>query len=214
MTEADNSIQEILTVSGILSYAYLIAPGYKNKDGKLSFKTSVILEKTSPDVQKIKDATRRIATAAWDVDAISTLTKLAAQDKLALHEGDLQDEEPYKGKLFISCNSKKQVPVMATLGSPPANVKLEPGHAFFPYSGCKAAVIFALYAQSPKRKPVDWGPRINCQLMGVQFLAHGQAFGGTGGRVATVSEFGINPLDADAAIPMTQADVGAAGGLF
>lgn len=214
MTEDTNSIQEILTVTGILSYCYVAQPGYKNKDGKISFKTSVILEKTSPDVQKIKDATRRIATAAWDVDAIQTLTKLQAQDKLALHDGDIQDEEYYKGKLFISCNAKKEVPIIVTLGNPPANVKLQPGHAFYPYSGCKAAVIFALYAQSPKRKPSDWGPRINCQLMGVQFLAHGTAFGGSGGRVATIAEFGINPLDADAAIPMTQADVGAAGGLF
>jgi hypothetical protein len=50
--------------------------------------------------------------------------------------------------------------------------------------------------------------------MGIQFLKHGTAFGGTGGRIARVEEFGINPLEADAPIPMSQADVGNAGGLF
>lgn len=212
MTETTNDIQEILTVTGLLNYAYFAEP-YKNKDGKLSYKTHVILELTSPDVQRIKDAQRKIAVAAWEGDAVRVLTKLAAQDKLALHEGAMQEGEEYQGKCYISCNGKKPPTVVATLGNPPANVKLDPSHPLYPRSTDTAAVMFAMYAQGPKRKPSDWGERINCQLMGVQTLSKGAGIGG-GGRIARVDEFGINPADADASIPMSQADVGQAGGLF
>lgn len=217
MNDQANSIQEVLTVVGRLNYAYLAQPfPSKSDDGKvrLVYKTQVLIKPDSPDVALIKAATRRVALAAWEGEAELTLQRLAAQDKLALHSGDLQEGAEYKGHLFISANGKKQPTVVATLGNPPANVRLEPGHAFYPYSGCKAAVMIALYAQSPKRKPVSYGPRINCQLMGVQFLAHDTPFGGGGGRIARVEEFGINPTDADASIPMTQADVGNAGGLL
>jgi hypothetical protein len=244
MTTANdaNSIQRELTIVGLLSYAFLATP-FKSKsdDGTFRdvFKTSVIMEPTAPDVEAIKTASREVAQAAWGTDPTvwveengTTITipewqavmkRLAAVDKLALHNGNLQKEDYYKGKLFVTANFNPKPErglirptIVATLGNPPANVELQPGHAFFPYSGCKAAVKIAVYAQSPKRKPVKHGPRINCQLMGVQFLAHGTAFGGTAGRIARANEFGINPLDADAPIPggAAPASVGAADGLM
>jgi hypothetical protein len=241
MTTDSNSIQRELTVTGLLSYAFLATPfKSKNDDGTFRdvYKTSVLFERNSPDVEAIKAASREVAQAAWGdkltpwVDANGqniqlpnwqvVMQQLSSKDKLALHDGNFAKEDYYKGKLFITANFNPKPErgmlkpsIVATLGNPPANVLLTPGHPFFPYSGCKAAVKIAVYAQSPDRKPVKHGQRINCQLMGVQFLAHGTAFGGSAGRVARVDEFGINPLDADAPIPGGAApSFGAADGLM
>jgi hypothetical protein len=210
MTEQTNTgAREILTVTGILNYAFLITPHKSKKypEQPPKFKTSVLFDPTDPQLAAIKAVQRKLGVATWGDQADFRMQKLMAQDKLVLHDGNLADDEQSKGKIFLKSSNKNVVPVYATLGNPPTNVKLEPGHAFFPYSGCKAAVMFEMYVYKQES--------FVCQLMGVQFLAHGKAFGGTGGgRVATAAEFGINPAAADANIPMQPADVGAASGLM
>lgn len=227
MTDIALPIQEDLDIIGELNFAFLAQPFPSKKDDgtiRLVYKTQVLLDPNTPEgaaqIEKIKAAQRKISANAWKDPA--TLGRLAAKDLLALHSGDLQDLTKfpeYKGKVFISANyspkagSSLRPPCVATLGTPPANVLLEPGHPNFPYSGCRAAVKISLYAQSPDRKPVSYGQKFVCQLKGVQFLAHGQQRGGSGAKLASVAEFGINPLDADGAIPMSQ-DAGAASGLM
>lgn len=226
MAEQTNTgAREILTVQGILNYAFLITPHKSRKypEQPPKFKTSVLFDPTDPQLAQIRAVQRKLAEATWgstptaSMDAQGNqimipmwqfrLEKLSAQDKLVLHNGNMAEDEQSKGKIFLKTSNKNMVPCYATLGNPPANVKLEPGHAFFPYSGCKAAVMFEMYVYKQES--------LVCQLMGVQFLAHGKAFAGTGGgRVANASEFGINPAAADAAIPMNQAEVGAASGLM
>lgn len=235
-----NDIQEVMAVTGILQYAYFAAP-YKNKDGKLSYKTAVLMDPTASDVARVKAAQRKVALAAWEAESELTLARLGAQDKLALHDGNLQKDEAFKGKVFLSCNAKKPPSIVVTMGGARlqaeiakalqidpktawantarannmtvANVPIGPDSEFYPRSTDKAVVHIAIYAQSPKRKPVDWGERINCQLMGVQFLERGAGLGG-GGRVARIDEFGINPVDADADIPAEAPATGNAAGLF
>lgn len=230
MTEANLSTQRDLDVIGTLSFAYLAEPFPSKKDDgtiRMVYKTHVILDPATPEgaaqIAKIKEASKAVAQAAWGEGYIATMQQLAAKDVLALHAGetmDLEKNPQYAGKFFISTNynpkpgASTKPPCVATLGTPPANVLLEPGHPNFPYSGCKAAVKISLYAQSPNGKPSKYGKRINCQLKGVQFLAHGKAFGGGGPRLASVNEFAINPLDADGAMPASAEDMGAAGGLI
>lgn len=227
MADTQESIQVDLEVIGELNFAFLAQPFPSKKDDgtiRLVYKAQVLLDPNTPEgqreIEKLKAGQRKVAGVAWKDP--QTLARLDAKDLLALHKGDLQDltkYPEYAGKIFISTNynpkpgSPEKPPCVATLGSPPANVVLAPGHPNFPYSGCKAAVHISLYAQSPDRKPVSYGQKIICQLKGVQFLAHGNKRGGGGPRLAQVSEFGINPLDADVAIPVAQ-DPGAANGLF
>lgn len=236
MTEVANPTQKVLTLTGILQFAYLASPFQsKQDDGKvrLVYKTSVLFDRNDPQTELIRAATREVAKAAWgDKPTLATgpdgnqvqvpewqaiLMRFAATaaDKLAIRDGNFAKDEAYKGKFYITANAKKQPTVVATLGNPPANVKLEPGHIFYPGSTDKCAVMVAIYAQNPKGgKQTTWGERINVQLMGVQFLEKGEGLSG-GGRVAQVQEFGINPVAADAVIPMSQADVGTgAGGLI
>lgn len=236
MVDQTNSIQKVLSLTGILQYAYIASPYESTQDDgskRLVFKTSLLLERNDPQIEIIRAATREVAKAAWheaptvmtgpdgqnvqvpEWQAILMRFAATAADKLALRDGNFAKDEVYKGKYYITANAKKRPTVVATLGNPPANVKLEPGHLFYPGSTDKAAVVVAIYAQNPKGgKKTPWGERINCQLMGVQFLEKGAGLSG-GGRVAQVQEFGINPVAADAPIPMSQADVGTgAGGLI
>lgn len=218
--------KEVLTVIGLLNWAFLVTPFVSKKYPTQGpkFKTQVLLDPTDPQIPEIKASQRRVATAVWGTapatwtdpmsGAVSQvpafqlkLLELQMANKLVLRDGNRQTgeqaDENAKGKLFIQTSHKNQPTIVATIGR--ENVKLQPGHALFPYSGCKAAVMFELYAYKKES--------LVCQLMGVQFLGHGKAFGnvGQGGRLARADEFGINPCDADAAIPMTQADVGSAG---
>jgi hypothetical protein len=243
---ATNSTQRDLEIIGILNYAFLATPFKSKKDDgtfRDVYKTSVLMERNDPQVETIKQAQREIAQAAWGSDPVpwtnpdgtqamipewqAMLLRFDAQGKIALKDGNLSDDENAKGKLFITANFNPnpargllRPTIIATLGNPPQNVKLEPGNPFFPYSGCKAAVQVSIYAQGPKGKPHQNGSRINVQLKGVQFLAHGKAFAGGGPRIAQPSEFGIRPADADAAIPgaaqgaADQPNLGAAGGLI
>lgn len=217
-----------LIVEGRLSYAYLYKPYQNPQDpnAKPAFCTHVILDSKiknaagelidNPDVIKVREAQRTIARAAWSDTLVSytddagntsqipewqmVLNKLAAQDKLCLHKGDISrgGVPEYAGKFYISANSSKQPTILATRNK--INVAVPEGSPDSPYSGCKARVMVSIYAQSPKGKPSKWGQRVNAQLMGVQFLEHGQAFGG--GRVAKLDEFGVSSTDADAPAPM------------
>jgi hypothetical protein len=243
MTAANNSTQRDLDLIGILNYAFLAVP-FKSKkdDGSFRdvFKTSILFEPSDPMLETIRVAQREIAAAAWGTDLTpwtnpdgsaaqipewqAMLLRFVAAGKSVIRDGNLADDPNSKGKLYITANFNPnpdrglvRPPCVATLGNPPQNVILAPGHPFFPYSGCKALVKVSMYAQGPKGKPHANGPRINVQLKGIQFLEHGKAFASGGAKLARIDEFGIRPADADAAIPSQpaqQANVGAAGGLI
>jgi hypothetical protein len=187
-----------------LSYAYIFRP-FKGKNDKgqetSSYSAHGIMLPTDPGVLLVRNAQRQVAAAAWGAQATDVLTKLAAQDKLALHDGNISKmgQEAYAGKYFVSANSKVRPKIAVTRGG--VNTEIDEGDPCAPYSGCWANLIVAIYAQGPNNKPSQYGQRINAQLMGVQFLRHDEKFGG-GGRVATLDEFpNVEATGADAAAP-------------
>lgn len=200
-----------IMVTGRLSYAYLRKPYTStNEDGKTtqSYKTHVIFEdftlpngqtvKAEEQVRKVKDAINAVAKAGW-AQAGQVLQALKAQDRLCIHEGNIsaQGQEEYADKFFISTNSKRSPRIVKTVGV--QNVDCPEGDPADPYAGCYANVIVSIYCQSPDKKPVKWGKRVNAQLMGVQKVKDGSSFGG--GKVAKLDEFGLAAADADGAAP-------------
>lgn len=211
---------EVMLKNVRLSYAYLAKPYQgKREDGSISetYTCHALMPKDldgkpHPGIELIKAATRQVAQAAWPQDWQAKLQALAAQDKIALHDGDVtkQGKDGYKGMFFVSANNAQKAPtVLATIDG--QNAVIPEGHPLYPYSGCWANVKVAVWAQSPASKPVKWGPRVNVQLMGVQFVKHDSAFGG-GGRVADANEFELVAGDADDPAPTAPAD--ATGGLL
>ena len=175
------------------SYLYVFKPYVGKNDAggdSASYTGHFIFAPTSDNLGKVQAAIRSAATQKWGAKAADMLKALGAQDRLCLHRGDISKpgEDAYKGMLYVSSNGKKRPTVIDGDRSPLAESDGRP------YSGCYVNAIIDIWAQDS-----SWGKRVNAQLAGVQFLRHGEAFGG--GRVAAPEEFGVVAGDADSDAP-------------
>jgi hypothetical protein len=94
--------------------------------------------------------------------------KLGA-DKLCLRDGDGVDYDGYEGHMSLKAASNKRPLVIGKDKSPLAE---EDGVI---YGGCYVNAIVELWAQDN-----GFGRRVNANLLGVQFVRDGDAFGGVG----------------------------------
>lgn len=217
----------ILVPDVLFSYLYTAQPK-ENKDrvtGKVSYSYEVdgVFDVKHPAFELIRATMREVAKNAWgeapgqfpygpqdpttgQMTMVTlpnwegVLRGLMLENKIPLRDGNRRNkqEEPYTGNFYLAARSARQPRVAVTRGG--VNVEIKPDDPQYPYSGCRGNLVVEIWAQSPNGKPSPYGRRINCQLAGVQFLAHGKRFGG-GGRVASLDEFGICPADADAPMP-------------
>lgn len=211
MTEPKSDKQVILLIENVrlsLVYAYRPYIG-KNDQGKdtKSYKADALIPSGHPALQKVKDAQKKAAQAAWPTNWEQVLMQLASSDKLCLHNAAMNpsrsDKPEYAGMFYVTGNVKVKPRTVVTRGG--VNVDTLEDDACAVYSGCWGNMIVAIYGQSPDGgKPNPYGKRINAQLMGLQFLKHDEKFGGSG-RIAKPEEFGIAAPDADGAVPMTAA---------
>ena len=203
MSEIPNADQTVILNNVRLSYFYGFEP-YKDPEdpSKFSYCSHFIMPPDHPDIEKVRAAQRAAALGMWKDQSQSMLEALAGQDRLCLHKGDVSKpgQDGYKGMFYVSGSSgKKRFTIVDGDRSP---LTAADGR---PYSGCYANAIIQVWAQNNK-----WGKRINAQIAGVQFLRHGESFGG--GRIAAPDEFGVvSAAGADGAAP---AAAGAAAGLF
>lgn len=205
MSEAPNDALTVHLSDVRLSYFYGFEP-YTNTDkatGKTSksFCSHMIMAPAHPDIAKVKAAQRAAALAMWKDQAENMLVALAGQDRLCLHNGNISKpgQDGYADMFYVSGSSKKRFTIVDGDRTP---LTAESGR---PYSGCFANAIIQVWAQNN-----SWGKRINAQIAGIQFLRHGESFGG--GRVAAPEEFGqVSAAGADSAAPEA---AGAAAGLF
>jgi hypothetical protein len=217
----------------LFSYLYCAQPYVgKSAEGKetRTYCVHAVFPATHPAFATVREAMREVAKAAWgealamfpfgpaDANGQASMIQLPTwegklrgfqqENKIPLRDGNrrTKQEEPYTGNFFVAANSTRQPRVVVTRGG--VNVEIKPDDPQYPYSGARGNVIIDIWAQGANGKPSKFGQRINAQLTGVQFLAHGQKFGG-GGRIATMDEFGLCPADADAPPPGVQAAAGA-----
>jgi hypothetical protein len=211
----------------LFSYLYTAQP-QENKDpktGKVSKSYCVdgVFAAAHPAFKLIRETMREVAKNAWgeaptqfpygpadpNTGQMSMVTLpnwegvlkgLSLENRIPLRDGNrrTKQEEPYTGNFYLAARSSRQPSVAVTRGG--VNVLIDPSDPQYPYSGARGNLIVDIWVQGTNNKPSPYGRRINCQLTGVQFLAHGTRFGG-GGRVASIAEFGICPADADAPMP-------------
>jgi hypothetical protein len=147
-------------------------------DGDPSFSASFILPPDHPAVAKLNVAFDKLAKEEWKDKAPAIVKTLRAQDRLALHDGDLKAQyQGYEGNLFVSTRSKTRPSVFDRDKSPLVE---ESGK---PYSGCYVNASIELWIQDNQK----FGKRINAQLRGVQFVKDGDAF--AAGGAASEEEF-------------------------
>ena len=98
-------------------------------------------------------------------------------DKICLRDGDLEIYDGYKGCMSFKASNGRRPLVIDRDRSP---LTEDDGK---PYAGCYVNATVELWVHNNQ-----FGKRINANLLGVQFVADGEAFGG-GGSVADVDDF-------------------------
>lgn len=102
--------------------------------------------------------------------------KKVPSDKICMKDGDGVEYDGYAGHMSIKGSSKKRVTVVDRDRTPLVE---DDGK---PYAGCYVNAILELWFQDN-----DYGRRVNCNLLGVQFVKDGEAFGS--GPVDVTDEF-------------------------
>lgn len=191
----DNGLTLSLTMVRT-SYLYVFKPYQnENNEGEPKYTGHFLMGPDHPDVPKVVAAMKAACVGTFGDKAMEMYESFKGKHTLCLRDGTINKpgEDHYKGKLFLSANNAKRPLVV----DGQKNI-LNSGDALAPYSGCWVNARINIWAQNNK-----WGKRVNASLLGVQFVKHDEAF--SGGRVATVDEFGIVADDADGAAPQSSA---------
>lgn len=144
--------------------------------GDPAFGASFLIDANDPQIEKINKAIEAVAKEKWGAKAEAVLKQMRAQDKIALHDGDLKDYDGYAGNYYISSRNKTRPLAIDRAKNP---VTAADGVL---YAGCYVNASIELWAQDNQ-----FGRRINASLRGVQFYRDGDAF--AGGGAASDDEF-------------------------
>ena len=153
-----------------LAFPVLFEAKTFNGEGKPAFSASLLLNSDDSQIKVINAAIEQVANEKWGAKANVILKQMRAQDKVALHEGDLKSNyEGFPGNLYISARSQTRPLVIDKDKSP---LTEQDGK---PYAGCYVNASIEFWAQDN-----NYGKRVNASLRGVQFLKDGDAFAGSG----------------------------------
>jgi hypothetical protein len=160
-----------------LAFPVLFEAKTVNGEGKPAFSASFLLDAADPQAKVINAAIEQVAKDKWGAKADAILKQMRAQDKVALHDGDLKSQyEGFPGMLYVSARSSTRPLVIDKDKSP---LTEQDGR---PYAGCYVNASVELWAQDN-----NYGKRVNASLRGVQFYRDGDAF--AGGGAASEDEF-------------------------
>lgn len=173
----------------------------------------LIIGLTHPQLDAFKALMRAAVVKKFGDQAPAALELIRTQDKLPLHKGDVSraGKPEYAGMLYISANNDDQPTIVvtdggvniATRGTP---VVLTPSHPLWPYAGSYGNVQLSVFGYSHPKG----GKGVSAQLMGVQFLRHGERL--MGSAVSSAGEFApVKGADADGAPPTASAATGGDG---
>jgi len=153
-----------------LAFPQLFEPSTVNGEGKPAFSACFLLSRTDPQVQGINQAIDQVAADKWGTKADGVIKQMRAQDKVALHDGDLKSTyDGFPGNVYVSARSPTRILILDRDKSP---LTEQDGR---PYSGCYVNASIEIWAQDNA-----FGRRVNASLRGVQFLRDGDAFSGGG----------------------------------
>lgn len=194
-----------------------LAKPYIGKDAEIDSATGkpkgkyhadLILVPTHAQLDAFKALMRAAVVKKFGDQADAALAQIVAQDKLALHRGDVSraGKPEYAGLLYISANNDDQPTIVVTengvnIANRGTPTILTPTHDKWPYAGSYANVQLSVFAYSHPKG----GKGVSAQLMGVQFLRHGQRL--MGSAVSSAGEFGLVPNEADKAPPAASSSV-------
>jgi hypothetical protein len=176
------------------NYVYAFQPQVNRKTGKKTYGVQILLPSNDPQWGQITQAIKDVAAEKWGDAAPQILAQLKLNNKIVLKNGTTNKpgNPDYAGQHFMQCNHKGPFRVVETRGG--VNVELTESDNR-PRSGDYGNISVAIYAHT-----FEEGKGIFADVMGIQYVRKGTPLG-TGGRIASVDEFGVEPSDADGAVP-------------
>jgi hypothetical protein len=187
------------------NYVFAFQPQTNRQTGKKTYGVQIILPSNDPQWAAVTQAIKDVAVEKWPADHAAVLASLKVNNKICLKNGTTNKpgNPDYAGQHFMQCNHKGPFRVVETRGGVNTELTEADGR---PRSGDYGNISVAIYAhQFPE------GKGIFADVMGIQYVRKGTPLGG-GGRIASVDEFGVEPSDADGAVPASTV-VAPAGGV-
>lgn len=146
--------------------------------GEARFSAHLLLAPSHPQLEAMRRIALEQAEAKWPGKGKVIVSATEGTDKFFLRDGKTKPEYGgYEGMLFVSANTKKRPLVIDRDRTPLTQADGRP------YSGCYVNASIEIYAF----KHQTGGNQINAELIAVQFLRDGDAFGG--GAPASADEF-------------------------
>lgn len=171
-----------------LAFPQLFVATKVDENSKPAFSAAFLLKPDDPQIKAINAAIDAVAKEKWKDKATVQLATLRAQDRVALHDGNLKSQyDGYPGMMFVNSRSAMKPLVIDADKTPLVESSGRP------YAGCYVNAHIDIYAQdNPK-----YGKRVNAALRGIQFVRDGDAFAGS--PPASDDEFEDMSEGADAA---------------
>ena len=158
-----------------LSFPNLDKPTVIGKDPNETpkYRASFLLDPSNqehaPVIAKLLSEAQRIAKVYWEGDVPKSLEKCFGKgnDLDKVYDG-------YADMVFVKANSATRIPIVGrTKGADGKFVPLAPGDAQWPYAGCYVNAKISLWTQGSHGRKA-----INGNLLSMQFVKNGEAFGG------------------------------------
>jgi hypothetical protein len=173
-----------------------IDPATGKQEGK--YHIDVVFPPTHPQFTELQSVIRGVATSKWKELTQQTVDMIKGNNqRFPLQRGDQYrpGKPAYAGQLYISAGNKDQPTILVTENGVNLSNRgmpvLTPAHPCWPYEGSYANVLLEFYTYLYGNSP-----GLGCSVLGVQFYKHGERLKGS--SVASGTEFGLVPADADA----------------
>ncbi len=171
-----------------LSFPDLFEAVQYEGQGPFKYRASFLFEPNSENHKVLKDAMKEVAEECWKGKAQSVLANADDDSKLRfIVDGNKKAYDGYKGMLCISATRDQSKGRPMVLNKNPKNSDGTPNYVTqtdgVMYAGCYVNATVELWAQDNK-----FGKTIRAQLLAVQFVKDGDAFGG-GSAKGTVDDF-------------------------
>ncbi|MCK5606055.1 DUF2815 family protein [Candidatus Pacearchaeota archaeon] len=165
-----------------IAFPKLFEAEAQNPGDKPRFGGGFIMTPDHEGIELLKEATKQVASEKWGAKAEATLKRIILANDHLLKDGDAKSQyEGYEGNFFINAGSpENKAPNIYGLN--PKEGKLEKDTGLI-YKGCYVNVSVDVWAQDNSN-----GTGINAALLGVQFNADGDEFGG-GAAPSSEDEF-------------------------
>lgn len=171
-----------------LSFCHVFEKGSFEGKESSKFECSALFSKTD---DQLKEKVRRLIVKALlnkygtkdkipkQFKSMVDADKFGSSDKVFLRDGDDSDYDGYEGMWSVKAASKARPPLFSLDRTP--ILSADDGMI---YSGAYADMLISVWIQDNA-----FGKRINANLDGIRFRAHGEPLSGSGGVRATADSF-------------------------